>query len=141
MESIDEQIFQNLKEIAGRYIALKKKVAHKNGLSLSECNMLCIVLASGPIIQSRLGECCGIDKPATSRLVNKLISENLILKFHNADNKKNSFIKISHKGKILIEKIQQEVNKEKDTFFKTLSLKDKEVALLLMEKVLAKNCE
>jgi len=141
MELIDEKIFQNLKEIANRLIVLKRRVAQKYGISLSESNILCVVLTCEPIMQSRLGEFCGIDKPATSRIINKMLKADLIVKNNMKDNRKSSFIKLSQKGRGLVEKIYIDTEKEKNEFFNVLSVEDKEVALKLMNKVLRLNCE
>lgn len=137
MDSIDEQIFENLKEIANRLFILKKRIALRNGLSLCEANILCIVASCEPIMQSRLGELGGIDKPATSRVVNKLLCSGLIEKFNKEDNKKNIFIRLSQPGVDLSNKMRAELCVEKANFFKLLSHKDKEIALKLSSKVLS----
>ena len=136
MEKIDIELFEKLKQIAERFIALKKKVANANNLSLGEVAALCVVYNYGPIIQTKIGELSGLDKPATSRLINRMVGLGLINKNYKDNNKKNTFINLTLQGKDLIEKVYFEMSELKMEFFKMLSDEDKKIAMDLMDKVL-----
>ena len=136
MHLLDEQILQAFKEIAKRLVNLNREILSKINIKQSYYKVLSVLSIKNNINQTTLGDICAIDKPATSRLVNNMQKEDLIQKSLQNNNKKNIYITLTEKGKLLIKTINEKINKIKTNYFNDLKDNDKKTFLNLLNKSL-----
>lgn len=139
---LDEKLFNLLKETANRFFKLQKEAAEKLGLKKNYYKILVkLGIERKPLNQTNLGEICGIDKPAMSRLICSMEEEGLILKGTKEGNKKEILISATPKGLALITKISETFESLKHKYFRDLSDDEKELLIKLFENGLLKEEE
>ena len=117
----------------------KKIIAQKLNIKKNYYKVLLkLGIEKKPINQTNLGEICGIDKPATSRLVVEMEQEGFIERGLKDGNKKEIFLSISKKGKQVLDKISELTNELKSKYFNELSDEEKSQLIFLFEKNLQK---
>lgn len=137
--NLDDKIIELLKETANRFFYLQKEIAQKLNIKKNYYKVLLkLGIEKKPINQTNLGEICGIDKPATSRLVVEMEQEGLIERGLKDGNKKEIFLSISKKGKQVLDKISELTNELKSKYFNELSNEEKSQLIFLFEKNLQK---
>ena len=77
-----------------------------------------------------------MDRPAISRLVNKMTEEDLVSRNFKQGNKKNLYVELTQKGKALAEKIKLKMEELKKKFFAELKQEDKKNLSKLLDKTL-----
>ena len=136
---LDDKIFELLKETANRFFCLQKDIAQKLGIKKNYYKILLkLGIEKKPINQTCLGEICGIDKPATSRLVSEMEQEGFIERNLKDGNKKELFLSISKKGEEILQRITTLTEELKSKYFNELNNNDKEQLIVLFEKNLKK---
>lgn len=138
MSLIDDNILTNFKEIAKRLFLMHKELLSNIKIKRSYYAILTVLNINDNLTQSTLGEVCGMDKPAISRIVTKMSEENLIEKSYKEGNKKNIYISLSQKGKELFCKLSQKLEKIKEKYFACLNNAEKQTLLSLLNKTLGK---
>lgn len=136
MNNINNTIFEKFKEIASRLVILKKEVISSLKINKTYHKILSILNIQDGLTQSCLGEVCDMDRPAISRLVNKMENEELLSRNLKNGNKKNMYIELTQKGKALAEKIRVKMEELKSKFFAELKDNDKKVLSQLLDKTL-----
>lgn len=136
MKNIDNIIFEKFKEIAKRLFVLKKEVIASLKINKTYHKILSILTLQENITQSCLGEVCDMDRPAVSRIVNKMEKENLVARNFKQGNKKNLYITLTEKGKALAQKIHKKMEQLKTKFFGEIHEKDKNSLNDLLDKTL-----
>lgn len=137
--NLDDKILELLKETANRFFGLQKEIAQKLNIKRNYYKVLLkLGIEKKPINQTNLGEICGIDKPATSRLVNEMEQEGFIERGAKDGNKKEIFISISNKGREILNKITKLTKELKAKYFSDLDDDEKEQLIVLFEKNLKK---
>lgn len=137
--NLDDKILELLKETANRFFCLQKEIAQKLNIKRNYYKVLLkLGIEKKPINQTNLGEICGIDKPATSRLVNEMEQEGFIERGAKDGNKKEIFISISNKGREILNKITKLTKELKAKYFSDLDDDEKEQLIVLFEKNLKK---
>ena len=137
--NLDDKILELLKETANRFFCLQKEIAQKLNIKRNYYKVLLkLGIEKKPINQTNLGEICGIDKPATSRLVGEMEQEGFIERGAKDGNKKEIFISISNKGREILNKITKLTKELKAKYFSDLDDDEKEQLIVLFEKNLKK---
>ena len=137
--NLDDKILDLLKEIANRFFYLQKDIAQKLNIKKNFYKILLkLGIEKNPVNQTQLGEICGIDKPATSRLVSEMEQEGLIEKGFKEGNKKEIYISISENGKKILAQITKLTKELKAKYFVDLSDDEKKQLISLFEKNLLK---
>lgn len=137
--NLDDKILELLKETANRFFCLQKEIAQNLNIKRNYYKVLLkLGIEKKPINQTNLGEICGIDKPATSRLVNEMEQEGFIERGAKDGNKKEIFISISNKGREILNKITKLTKELKAKYFSDLDDDEKEQLIVLFEKNLKK---
>lgn len=136
MVLIDDEILIKFKEVAKRLFFMHKELLSNINIKRSYYNVLTVLSFNESLTQSTLGEVCGMDKPAISRLVNKMNQENLVEKNYRANNKKSIYITLSQKGKEVFAKLNQKLDGIKQKYFGCLNQKEKQSLLTLLDKTL-----
>ena len=123
----------------GKFFCLQKEIAQKLNIKRNYYKVLLkLGIEKKPINQTNLGEICGIDKPATSRLVGEMEQEGFIERGAKDGNKKEIFISISNKGREILNKITKLTKELKAKYFSDLDDDEKEQLIVLFEKNLKK---
>ena len=138
MSLVDDEILSKFKEIAKRLFLMHKELLSSINIKRSYYTILTVLNINNNLTQSTLGEVCGMDKPAVSRLVNKMNDENLIEKNYKEGNKKNIYISLSQKGKDVFCKLSQRLDEIRQKYFACLNTKEKQSLLTLLNKTLIK---
>ena len=136
MNDIDCKIFDTFKDIANRIFLIQKEISETLNLNWGYLKVLNALSAQEGLSQTNLSVFCGLDKPATSRLIIKMISENLIEKSYKDNNKKTTYLFLTEKGKNLTQEIFQLKQKIQKKYFNILNNKDKEVFNTLLNSCL-----
>ena len=136
MKNIDNIIFEKFREIAKRLFVLKKEVIASLKINKTYHKILSILTLQENITQSCLGEVCDMDRPAVSRIVNKMEKENLVARNFKQGNKKNLYITLTENGKALAQKIHNKMEQLKTKFFGEIQEKDKDSLNDLLDKIL-----
>lgn len=136
MNNLDFTIFDKFKDIANRLSLIQKEVAEKLKLNWGYLKVLTALANQEGLSQTKLSFSCGLDKPATSRLIIKMTSDNLIKKYYKDNNKKTTCLFLTEAGKKLTEKISQIKQKLQKKYFNVLNNKDKETFNLLLTSYL-----
>ena len=136
MNNLDFTIFDKFKDIANRLSLIQKEVAEKLKLNWGYLKVLTALANQEGLSQTKLSISCGLDKPATSRLIIKMTSDNLIKKYYKDNNKKTTCLFLTEAGKKLTEKISQIKQKLQKKYFNVLNNKDKETFNLLLTSYL-----
>ena len=136
MCKIDDKIFENFKEIAKRLSLMYKELVSNININSCECKALIVISNQPNITQTILSQICGFDKPATSRLINKLQQEDLVKKDFKDNNKKNTYLTLTQKGEEKTNEIKKQTNKLKNNYFKELDINDKENIHKMLNKLL-----
>lgn len=138
MSLIDDEILIKFKEIAKRLFLMHKELLSNINIKRSYYNVLTVLSINDNLTQTTLGDVCGMDKPAISRLVTKMSNENLVEKKYKEGNKKNIYITLSLKGKNILCKLSQKLENIKQKYFGFLNAKEKQSLLNLLDKTLVK---
>lgn len=136
MNNLDCKIFDKFKDIANRISLIQKEVAEKLKLNWGYLKVLTALANQEGLSQTKLSTSCGLDKPATSRLIIKMTSDNLIKKYYKDNNKKTTCLFLTEAGKKLSEKISEIKQKVQKKYFNALNSKDKEVFNTLLNSCL-----
>ncbi len=136
MDKYDNKIFEKFMDIAKRLLLIQEETIKQLDLTYGYYKVLSFLLVGKSLNQTCLSEVCGIDKPATSRLINKMYENNLITKELKNNNKKNIYISLTDEGKLKAEEIKNIITKAREKYFKPLSQDDKQMFLELLNKSL-----
>ena len=136
MKNIDDKLFDCFKDVANKIHNLHKELLNHFGLNLSQLKIINILEEKKELLQTELSDACLIDKPATSRIVNKMSDCGLIQKSSKKDNRKNIYVSLSESGKKLADKIKEKLKSLKLKCFEKLEEKDKNMFFNLLEKTL-----
>lgn len=136
MNNIDNVVFEKFKEIASRLVMLKKEVIASLKINKTYHKILSILSIQNGLTQSCLGEVCDMDRPAISRLVNKMTEEDLVSRNFKQGNKKNLYVELTQKGKALAEELKLKMEELKKKFFAELKQEDKKNLSKLLDKTL-----
>jgi DNA-binding MarR family transcriptional regulator len=138
MKEVNQKILNCYKKIAERFHELEKNILYHFNINSSYHKVIIALDEYGELSQTELSDKCFIDKPATSRIINKMTDEGYILKSNKANNKKNIYVRLTAKSKNLSKKIKGKLLQLKSNFFEELSSKDEEQFLSLLKKVIKK---
>ena len=136
MDKYDNKIFEKFMDIAKRLLLIQEEAIKQLDLTYGYYKVLSFLLVGKSLNQTCLSEVCGIDKPATSRLINKMYENNLITKELKNNNKKNIYISLTDEGKLKAEEIKNIITRAREKYFKPLSQDDKQMFLELLNKSL-----
>ena len=134
----DDKILNLLKDASRRLIALQKEVLSEMKIKLSHYKVLTVLALSGEIMQTELSEICGIDKPATSRLVGEMSREDFVKTTMKEDNKKSIYVSLTFLGKQIAQSIKEKICAIEHKYFKKLNEAKKEKLYELLTEVLSK---
>ena len=134
MNSIDDKLFNKFKEIAKNLYLLQKDLLNEIDLSNSFCKIISVLSTQKELTQTALSCICGFDKPATSRLIEKMQKEDFLIKFFKENNKKNTYLKLTEKGLNKAKQIKNTLNNLKQKYFNPLSEKDKELCYEILDR-------
>ena len=137
--NLDDKILELLKETANRFFYLQKEIAATLNIKKNFYKILLkLGLEKAPLNQTQLGEVCGIDKPATSRLVSEMEEEGLIKKSFKDGNKKELFVFLSENGEKILKQINKLTNELKTKYFKEVDDESKKALINIFENSLLK---
>ena len=137
--STDEELLTKLKAFTTQLYSIQKQVINNLNISSSEYKVLSMLSFHEELSQSALSDLCYMDKPATSRIIRKMNTSNLINKKKKVGNKKIVYISLSDKGKLLANKILNEYQEARKKQFENLNESDKLSLIKLIDKVLIEN--
>ena len=102
-----------LREVARLYLQLQRScVAAGGDTSSTQCFILGEVYRSGSITQADLGRRLGIDKSWTSRAVEALVQEGLLVKESAPEDRRTVVISLSRAGKRRAEELDRTLNEQ-----------------------------
>ena len=102
-----------LREVARLYLQLQRScVAACGDTSSTQCFILGEVYRSGPITQADLGRRLGLDKGWTSRAVEALVQEGLLVKESAPDDRRTVVISLSRVGRRRAEELDRTLNEQ-----------------------------
>ena len=136
MDNCENKLFEKFKEISKRIFLMQKEIITSLKISSSEYKILAVLSTYKDLTQTTLGEACGIDKPATSRLLFKLHLQGLITKAYKNGNKKNVYINLTEKGEEKAKEIRNKMYEIKFNHFNKLSESDTSLFINLVDKIL-----
>jgi DNA-binding MarR family transcriptional regulator len=100
-----------LREVARLYLRLQRScVASCGDTSATQCFILGEVFRSGPITQADLGRRLALDKSWTSRAVESLAQEGLLVKESSPGDRRTVVISLSQMGKKRYEELDRSLN-------------------------------
>lgn len=132
--TIEDKIFNKFKEIAKNLYLLHKELTDKIKISNSYCKVISVLFSQKELTQTTLSNICGFDKPATSRLIEKMQKEDLLTKTFKENNKKNTYLSLTEKGKKIAEEIKKKLDELKNKYFKPLSQQDKKLCFEILDR-------
>jgi DNA-binding MarR family transcriptional regulator len=104
-----------LREVARLYLQLQRSCAAACGdTSSTQCFILGEVYRSGPITQADLGRKLGLDKSWTSRAVEALAQEGLLVKESAPEDRRTVVISLSKAGRKRAEELDRALNEQAD---------------------------
>jgi DNA-binding MarR family transcriptional regulator len=104
-----------LREVARLYLRLQRScVAACGDTSSTQCFILGEVYRSGPITQADLGRRLALDKSWTSRAVEALVQEGLLVKESAPEDRRTVVISLSKAGKKRAEELDLTLNGQAD---------------------------
>src|SRR5215213_2582129 len=104
-----------LREVARLYLQLQRScVAACGATSSTQCFILGEVYRSGPVTQAELGRRLGLDKSWTSRAVEALVQEGLLVKESAAEDRRTVVISLSRLGRERAEELDRTLNEQAD---------------------------
>jgi DNA-binding MarR family transcriptional regulator len=104
-----------LREVARLYLQLQRScVAACGDTSSTQCFILGEVYRSGPITQAELGRRLALDKSWTSRAVEALVQEGLLVKESAPEDRRAVVISLSRAGKKRAEELDASLNEQAD---------------------------
>jgi DNA-binding MarR family transcriptional regulator len=107
----DEPNSALLREVARLYLRLQRsRVAACGDTSSTQCFILGEVYRSGPITQADLGRRLAFDKSWTSRAVEALVQEGLLIKESAPEDRRAVVISLSKSGKKRAEELDRSLN-------------------------------
>ena len=118
MDKIDIKLFEKFKEIARKLKEIQKEVIAKFNLSWGYYKILSSLFVKDNLTQTKLSTICDIDKPATSRLVNKMTEDGFITKQYKDENKKNIYLSLTTLGKKIAGEVKNCILKVQQKYFK-----------------------
>jgi len=139
MCNLDDKIFENFKEIAKRLSLMYKELTGLMNINVCECKAIMVIDSNPNLTQTNLSQICGIDKPATSRLINKLQQDQLVQKFYKDDNKKNTYLTLTNQGELKANEIKKHICSLRKNYFNALNTDDKTNMLNILNKILINN--
>ena len=102
-----------LREVARLYLQLQRScVAACGDTSSTQCFILGEVYRSGPITQADLGRRLGLDKSWTSRAIEALVQEGLLVKESAPEDRRTVVISLSEAGKRRAEELDSTLNEQ-----------------------------
>ena len=102
-----------LREVARMYLQLQRScVAGCGDTSSTQCFILGEVYRSGPVTQAELGRRLALDKGWTSRAVEALVQEGLLVKESAPDDRRAVVISLSRAGKRRAEELDRALNEQ-----------------------------
>ena len=138
MSSVDLEILSKFREISKRLLELQKDVLSKTKIGLAEFKLMTVLDIKERFIKTNLGDFCDIDKPTTSRLVNKMAEQNLVeRKFDNTD-RRITFVSLSSTGRELLGKLRENLLSSYQKYFNPISDNDKNLFIELLNRTLNK---
>ena len=138
MKSQNDLVFDILKNLAKRLINLQRAIANLLKIKYNELKIFQSLSVGVEMPQFKIGEVCGIDKAATSRILEKMEANGYISKIFKQGNKKTVYISLTEKGEHFNKIIQQSLVDLIPKFFNKLSEKDEHQFLKLIKKMLDK---
>jgi DNA-binding MarR family transcriptional regulator len=100
-----------LREVARLHLQLQRScVASCGDTSATQCFILGEVFRSGPITQADLGRRLALDKSWTSRAVESLVREGLLVKESDTEDRRTVVISLSEAGKKRYEELDRSLN-------------------------------
>lgn len=134
MKTIDDEIFEKLKIVTRRLYAMWQDVEVELDISHSECKIFNAFFINEKLSQTEISDLCDLDKPATSRLIKKMEEKGLIIRNHDNNDKRVTYITLSENGKFLSKQILDKLEKVRYKYFNKLSEEDKKVKLDIINK-------
>ena len=102
-----------LREVARLYLQLQRScVAACGDTSSTQCFILGEVYRTGPVTQAELGRKLALDKSWTSRAVEALVQEGLLVKESAANDRRAVVISLSRAGKKRAEELDRSLNEQ-----------------------------
>lgn len=138
MNLIDLEILSKFKEISKRLLDLQKDVLSNTKIGIAEFKMLSILDMNEKFSQTNLGNCCNLDKPTISKLINKMYNENLVNREEDKQDRRITYIKLSTKGKEILYKLREKVFENYNKYFNFVSDNDKKTFIELLNRILNK---
>ncbi len=90
--------------------------AHETNLTLTEAHILVELECNPNCLQKELGSKLGVDKVSLSRLVTKLQNAEVLESKPNSKDRRQQFLKLTHKGKRLLLSFDSQANAKLDAF-------------------------
>lgn len=138
MTLVDFEILSKFKEISRRLLELQKEVLSNTKISVAEFKMMNVLDVNEKFSQTNLSDFCGIDKPAISRLINKMTEQNLVERKIDNTDRRVTYISLSNTGRKLLEKLREDFLSSYEKYFNRISENDKNTFIELLNRTLNK---
>ncbi len=138
MSSIDFEILSRFREISRRLLELQKEVLSDTKITIPEFKMMTVLGINEKYNQTILSDFCDIDKPTTSRLINKMVEQNLVERKNDNIDRRITYINLSSEGKKILNELINKMMTFSKNYFNPISDNDKKTFINLLNKTLGK---
>lgn len=127
-----------LREVARLYVQLQRQeVACCNETTLTQCTILTEVGRTGPLSLIELGQRVGLGKSWTSRAVQRLVEEGLLLKTASITDRRNVRLSLSPAGEQRYQELNQLLNAQSEQVLSHVSPAEQANVVRALEFLLA----
>ena len=139
-ESVEQEAFLNILVASNHLKSNVESACSKFGISLSQFNVLRILNGKYPEGYPRCDIISRMIEPApdVTRLIDRLIKENLVERYSSVEDRRLSLARITKKGQLLLSKIKPEIDSLNQIISNNLSKPESKQLNTLLEKVYSK---
>lgn len=139
-ESVEQEAILNILVASSHLRSNVESSCSKFGISLSQFNVLRILNGKYPEGYPRCDIISRMIEPApdVTRLIDRLIKENLVERYSSVEDRRLSLARITKKGQSLLLKIKPQIDSLNQIISNNLSKPESKQLTILLEKVYAK---
>ena len=132
------EIYSKFKEVAKRLHSMQEEVLGGTNIDCNEYKLMNILDIEETLNQKCLSDFCSVDKSSMSRLIDKMVTQNLVERTIDENDRRTTYISLSKFGKKSLTKIRDRISKVMENYFNPISDQDKKTFTELLNKIL--NC-
>jgi DNA-binding MarR family transcriptional regulator len=119
----------------GFELRMERRVLRPNGLTFAAFNTLFIVWIWAPVETRQIARLSGVTRATVTSTVTKLERQGLVTRHGSEGDGRLVLVKLTRKGKGMIERIFPEFNKDEQSIASSLTVKEQDTLTSLLRKV------